>query len=92
LSRRTRAWQSSQPIICRRSYTRSVIDTEFGRLSIRLRNRKTVALKDLTMQVEPGEIFGLLGPNGAGKTTTIKILMGIHYPPRARPACWANAG
>jgi ABC-2 type transport system ATP-binding protein len=63
-------------------YVRDVIDTEYGRLRIRLRGRKTVALKDLTMQVEKGEIFGLLGPNGAGKTTTIKILMGIHYPTR----------
>ncbi len=32
------------------------------------------ALKDISFNVKPGEIFGLLGPNGAGKTTTIKIL------------------
>ncbi len=32
------------------------------------------ALKDLTLAVEPGEIFGLLGPNGGGKTTLFKIL------------------
>jgi ABC-2 type transport system ATP-binding protein len=35
------------------------------------------ALKDVTFQVNQGEIFGLLGPNGAGKTTFIKILLGI---------------
>lgn len=60
-------------------YVRDVIDTEYGRLRIRFRNRRTVALNNLSLEVQPGEIFGLLGPNGAGKTTTIKILMGIHY-------------
>ncbi len=34
------------------------------------------ALKEVSFQVNPGEIVGLLGPNGAGKTTTIKILTG----------------
>jgi ABC-2 type transport system ATP-binding protein len=61
-------------------YVRDVIDTEFGRLKIRFRQRKTVALKDLSLDIRKGEIFGLLGPNGAGKTTAIKILMGIHFP------------
>lgn len=32
------------------------------------------AVKDISFQVEPGEIFGLLGPNGAGKTTSLRIL------------------
>lgn len=35
------------------------------------------ALKDVTLSVCEGEIFGLLGPNGAGKTTFLKILLGI---------------
>ncbi|HOJ22851.1 MAG TPA: ABC transporter ATP-binding protein, partial [Armatimonadota bacterium] len=46
--------------------------------------RVTVALKDLTLQVEEGEIFGFLGPNGAGKTTTIKILLGLIFPTAGR--------
>jgi ABC-2 type transport system ATP-binding protein len=35
---------------------------------------EVVALDDLTLAIEPGEIFGLLGPNGAGKSTTVGIL------------------
>lgn len=38
------------------------------------------ALTDLTITVEPGEIYGLLGPNGSGKTTTIKLLLGLLFP------------
>ena len=35
------------------------------------------ALKDVSLEIERGEIFGLLGPNGAGKTTLINIVCGI---------------
>ncbi|MFQ5543502.1 MAG: ABC transporter ATP-binding protein [Nitrospiria bacterium] len=38
------------------------------------------AVDDLSLQVDPGEIFGFLGPNGAGKTTTIKILTTLLAP------------
>ncbi|MBI3947766.1 MAG: ABC transporter ATP-binding protein [Armatimonadetes bacterium] len=46
--------------------------------------RVTVALKDLSLEVQEGEIFGFLGPNGAGKTTTIKILLGLIFPTAGR--------
>src|SRR5437868_8322097 len=38
------------------------------------KNFEVVALESLSLEVEPGEIFGLLGPNGAGKSTAIGIL------------------
>src|SRR4029453_1582289 len=41
---------------------------------------RTDALVDLTMRVEPGEVFGFLGPNGAGKTTAVKLLLGLARP------------
>jgi ABC-2 type transport system ATP-binding protein len=41
---------------------------------------RKVALHDLTLEVQPGEVFGFLGPNGAGKTTTVKILLGLVRP------------
>ncbi|MBM3242426.1 ABC transporter ATP-binding protein [Candidatus Poribacteria bacterium] len=45
-----------------------------------IRQRQTVALDSLSLEVEAGEIFGYLGPNGAGKTTTFKLLVGLLHP------------
>ncbi|MCK5922615.1 MAG: ABC transporter ATP-binding protein, partial [Methylococcales bacterium] len=39
-----------------------------------------VAVSDLTLQVNVGEVFGFLGPNGAGKTTSVKMLLGLISP------------
>jgi len=44
------------------------------------RKRPYRALDHLTLEVEPGEVFGFLGPNGAGKTTTLKLLMQLVFP------------
>lgn len=41
---------------------------------------QTIAVKDVSFTVEPGELVGFLGPNGAGKTTTLKMLAGLLYP------------
>lgn len=43
---------------------------------------KVQALRDISMRVRRGEIFGLLGPNGAGKSTLVKILMTVIRPTR----------
>lgn len=45
---------------------------------------KVKAVDDLTLTVNPGEIFGFLGPNGAGKTTTIKMIVGLLRPDAGR--------
>lgn len=42
------------------------------------------AVKDLSLSVAPGTIYGFLGPNGAGKTTTIRMIMEIILPDRGQ--------
>lgn len=41
---------------------------------------KTVAAKDVSFNIEKGEIFGFIGPNGAGKSTTIRMIIGALTP------------
>jgi ABC-2 type transport system ATP-binding protein len=43
-----------------------------------------LAVSELDLQVEPGEILGFLGPNGAGKSTTVKVLAGLIRPDHGR--------
>lgn len=44
------------------------------------RKRKVRALDNLSLSIDPGQIFGFLGANGAGKTTTLKLLMRLIFP------------
>ena len=48
------------------------------------RYRKTVAVDDLDLVVQPGVVTGFLGPNGSGKSTTMRVIMGLDRPTRGR--------
>ncbi|HEY2906397.1 MAG TPA: ABC transporter ATP-binding protein [Vicinamibacterales bacterium] len=50
--------------------------------SIRKTYGRTVAVDDISFDVQPEEIFGLIGPNGAGKTTTMECVDGLRSPDR----------
>src|SRR6185437_9106783 len=39
-----------------------------------------VAVKELSLSIDAGQMFGLLGPNGAGKTSSIRMMMGMTMP------------
>ena len=50
--------------------------------AIRKTYGSTVAVDDISFEVNDGEIFGLIGPNGAGKTTTMECIEGLRTPDR----------
>ena len=52
-------------------------DTIIEVTNLRKNYKSTVAIDDVSFQVQDGEIFGILGPNGAGKTTTVECLQGL---------------
>ncbi|MHB0962743.1 MAG: ABC transporter ATP-binding protein [Gemmatimonadaceae bacterium] len=68
------------------------------------RPAKEFAIRDLTMTVQSGAIYGFLGPNGSGKTTTIKLILGMldaddglievlgHQIPQGAPQALARIG
>ncbi len=61
-----------------------IIEATGLRKVYRSRRGPVEAVRDLSLEVYPGEIFGLVGPDGAGKTTTIQMLCGILTPTAGR--------
>src|SRR5213593_1267030 len=58
----------------------TILETKSLRVEYRAQNSgsgKKLAVKDLNLSVQAGEVFGFLGPNGAGKTTTMNVLLGF---------------
>ena len=47
---------------------------------IPFKRERVTAVDNLTLSVEPGQVYGLLGPNGSGKSTTMKVLLGLVAP------------
>jgi ABC-2 type transport system ATP-binding protein len=47
----------------------------------------TTALRDVSLEVPTGAVYGLLGPNGAGKSTLIRLVMGFIFPDRGQVRC-----
>ena len=47
---------------------------------IPFKRERVVAIRDLSLEVAPGQVYGLLGPNGSGKSTTMKIVLGLISP------------
>lgn len=48
------------------------------------RGPKLRAVDDVSLTIEPGEVYGLIGPNGSGKSTTMKALLGLLKPTQGR--------
>jgi len=55
-----------------------------------LRRQRVTAVRNLSFEVRPGEVYGLLGPNGSGKSTTLKILLGLVTPNQGRAMIFGN--
>ena len=57
-----------------------VIEAENLSKTYKTEGKKILALDNLNLKIEKGQIFGFIGPNGAGKTTSIKLFLGLIHP------------
>jgi ABC-type polysaccharide/polyol phosphate transport system ATPase subunit len=82
----------SKAFIIRHNRSNSLKSQVIGIFHKRFREeRETLwALKEVTLEIRPGETFGLIGRNGSGKSTLLKIIAGI-YPPTAGNVRLSNA-
>ena len=62
---------------------------EFTNPSV-FRRGKITAVKNLTLSVGTGQVYGLLGPNGSGKSTTMKIVLGLVTPTSGRTSIFGR--
>lgn len=53
--------------------------------------KRFVAVDDLSLDVEAGQVYGFLGPNGAGKSTTIRMILALSYPSSGFVSVFGNA-
>jgi ABC-2 type transport system ATP-binding protein len=67
---------AGRPVAARRRKDLDMIEAR----GLTKRYGDTLAVDDLSFDVEPGRITGFLGPNGAGKTTTMRLILGLDWP------------
>jgi ABC-2 type transport system ATP-binding protein len=67
-----------------RTFKEYIIKRIKGRISM----QKVLALKNLDLTIDKGEVFGILGRNGAGKSTLLKVIARVIYPTKGR--VWIN--
>jgi ABC-2 type transport system ATP-binding protein len=60
--------------------SKQYLPTGLRRFGRRRAAEAVLALDEVALEVQPGEVFGFLGPNGAGKSTCIRILLGFLHP------------
>jgi ABC-2 type transport system ATP-binding protein len=74
---------STAPAVSIRSLTREFCVSSWKR-------EKLTAVDNLSLEVQPGEVYGLIGPNGSGKSTTMKVLLGLLRPTAGRCAIFGR--
>ena len=79
--------QTPSPISKTPAVTVNHLTKEFD---VPFRKEKVVAVNDLSITVEAGEVYGLIGPNGSGKSTTMKVILGLISATRGQTAIFGR--